>query len=153
LSHRASGGGERGPRWNRQRPPDPIRDRLLKDDAAIPLVRTRCQRRAIMKQMHDSKGRRNGPIASATAAVRIAVIAGIVAGALGTHTACASDDLPRYQKVGGVSGTSNFIGSDTMINLMSLWGEAFQQKYPSVRVQGEGKGSSTAPPALIAGTA
>jgi len=32
-------------------------------------------------------------------------------------------------------------------------GEAFQKLYPNVRIQVEGKGSSTAPPALIAGTA
>jgi phosphate transport system substrate-binding protein len=94
-------------------------------------------------------------IAAAAAAVRIAAAVWIVAGvqAVSIHTACASDALPEYQKVGGVSGNLNFIGSDTMINLMSLWGEAFQQQYPGVRVQGEGKGSSTAPPALIAGTA
>lgn len=58
-----------------------------------------------------------------------------------------------YAKKSGVSGNLNFIGSDTVLNLMTLWGEAFQQQYPNVRVQGEGKGSSTAPPALIEGTA
>ncbi|MBK8230702.1 MAG: phosphate ABC transporter substrate-binding protein [Candidatus Eisenbacteria bacterium] len=67
--------------------------------------------------------------------------------------ASATGGSGTYQKVSGVSGTLNFIGSDTMNNLMTLWGEAFQQVYPSVKVQGEGKGSSTAPPALIAGTA
>lgn len=40
-----------------------------------------------------------------------------------------------------------------MNNLMTLWGESFFKFYPSVRLQVEGKGSSTAPPALIAGTA
>jgi phosphate transport system substrate-binding protein len=40
-----------------------------------------------------------------------------------------------------------------MNNLMTLWGEAFAKMYPNVRIQVEGKGSSTAPPALIAGTA
>lgn len=64
-----------------------------------------------------------------------------------------ADDFPTYEKKQGVSGNLNFIGSDTVLNLMTLWGEAFQQQYPSVRVQGEGKGSSTAPPALIEGTA
>jgi phosphate transport system substrate-binding protein len=45
------------------------------------------------------------------------------------------------------------IGSDTLNNVMTLWAETFNKFYPSARVQIEGKGSSTAPPALIAGTA
>ena len=40
-----------------------------------------------------------------------------------------------------------------MNNLMTLWAETFQKMYPNVKIQIEGKGSSTAPPALIAGTA
>jgi len=58
-----------------------------------------------------------------------------------------------YKKTSGVSGNINSIGSDTMNNLMALWGEAFQKMYPNARIQIEGKGSSTAPPALISGTA
>jgi phosphate transport system substrate-binding protein len=38
-----------------------------------------------------------------------------------------------------------------MNNMMALWGESFRRYYPSVRIQVEGKGSSTAPPALIEG--
>ena len=45
------------------------------------------------------------------------------------------------------------IGSDTLNNLMTLWAEAFRRHHPSVQTQIEGKGSSTAPPALIEGTA
>jgi phosphate transport system substrate-binding protein len=60
--------------------------------------------------------------------------------------------LPSYQKTAGVSGNINSVGSDTMNNLMTLWAEAFLKMYPNVKVQVEGKGSSTAPPALIAGT-
>jgi phosphate transport system substrate-binding protein len=40
-----------------------------------------------------------------------------------------------------------------MNNMMTLWAETFRKFYPSVKIQVEGKGSSTAPPALIAGTA
>jgi phosphate transport system substrate-binding protein len=36
---------------------------------------------------------------------------------------------------------------------MTLWAEGFAKYYPNVKIQVEGKGSSTAPPALIAGTA
>ncbi len=61
--------------------------------------------------------------------------------------------IPGYQKTSGVSGNLNSIGSDTLNNLMTLWAEGFQKQYPNVKIQIEGKGSSTAPPALIAGTA
>ncbi len=61
--------------------------------------------------------------------------------------------LQSYQKVAGVSGNLNSIGSDTLNNLMTLWAEKLNQFYPNVKVQVEGKGSGTAPPALISGTA
>ena len=61
--------------------------------------------------------------------------------------------IPGYEKTSGVSGNLNSIGSDTLNNLMTLWAEGFQKQYPNVRIQIEGKGSSTAPPALISGTA
>ena len=58
-----------------------------------------------------------------------------------------------YKQVSGVSGNLNSIGSDTLNNLMTLWAEGFRKEYPNVKIQIEGKGSSTAPPALIEGTA
>ncbi len=60
--------------------------------------------------------------------------------------------LPKYKPATGVSGTIKSVGSDTMNNMMALWGEAFKGHYPSVQIEVEGKGSSTAPPALIEGT-
>jgi phosphate transport system substrate-binding protein len=60
--------------------------------------------------------------------------------------------IPAYQRTSGVSGNINSVGSDTMNNMMALWAETFRKMYPNVRIQIEGKGSSTAPPALIAGT-
>lgn len=62
-------------------------------------------------------------------------------------------NLKAYAKVSGVSGNLNSIGSDTLNNLMTLWAEGFHKQYPNVKIQIEGKGSSTAPPALIEGTA
>ena len=62
-------------------------------------------------------------------------------------------DIKPYTKVGGVSGNLNSIGSDTVNNLMTFWAEGFNRLYPNVKIQIEGKGSSTAPPALILGTA
>lgn len=61
--------------------------------------------------------------------------------------------LEVYTPVSGVSGNLNSIGSDTLNNLMTMWAEKFKEFYPNVNIQIEGKGSSTAPPALIEGTA
>ncbi len=60
--------------------------------------------------------------------------------------------LDTYQKTTGVSGNLNSVGSDTLNNLMTFWAESYRKKYPNVNIQIEGKGSSTAPPALIEGT-
>ncbi len=62
-------------------------------------------------------------------------------------------ELKPYAQVSGVSGNVNSIGSDTLNNLMTLWAEGFRSVYPNVNIQIEGKGSSTAPVALIEGTA
>ena len=61
--------------------------------------------------------------------------------------------IGSYAKVGGISGNLSSVGSDTLNNVMTLWAENFKKEYPNVRIQIEGKGSSTAPPALISGTA
>lgn len=60
--------------------------------------------------------------------------------------------LPSYKKTTGVSGNLKSVGSDTMNNLMTLWAEKFMGMYPNVKIEIEGKGSGTAPAALIAGT-
>ncbi len=61
-------------------------------------------------------------------------------------------NIASYTKTSGISGQLNSIGSDTLNNVMSLWTEKFRGFYPNVNIQVEGKGSGTAPPALIAGT-
>ncbi len=61
--------------------------------------------------------------------------------------------IPPYKTVPGVAGNLSSIGSDTLNNVMTLWAETFNKLYPNVKIQIEGKGSTTAPPALIAGTA
>ena len=60
--------------------------------------------------------------------------------------------LPEYTKASGVSGNVSSIGSDTLANLMTLWGEEFKRLYPNVNIQIQAAGSSTAPPALTEGT-
>ncbi|MBI2838425.1 MAG: phosphate ABC transporter substrate-binding protein PstS family protein [Acidobacteria bacterium] len=61
--------------------------------------------------------------------------------------------IPQYTAVQGVSGSIKSVGSDTMNNEMALWAEGFRKLYPNVKIEIEGKGSSTAPPALTEGTA
>ncbi len=70
-----------------------------------------------------------------------------------THAADLTGEFPLYTPAPGVSGSLKSVGSDTMNNVMTLWQEGFREEYPNVQTQVEGKGSSTAPPALISGTA
>ena len=72
---------------------------------------------------------------------------------LGAQAVRVDTALPTYQKVSGVSGSLSSVGSDTMNNMMTLWAETFRKMYPNVKIQIEGKGSTTAPAALLAGTA
>lgn len=85
-----------------------------------------------------------------TATVGLALVAGVAA--LGAQALEVDPGLSAYKRVSGVSGNLSSVGSDTMNNLMTLWAEVFRKNYPSVKVQVEGKGSSTAPAALIEGT-
>ena len=62
-------------------------------------------------------------------------------------------ELKEYQQASGISGNLSSIGSDTLANLMTLWTEGFKRNYPSVNIQVQAAGSSTAPPALTEGTA
>jgi phosphate transport system substrate-binding protein len=94
------------------------------------------------------KAKINKSIVAVAGAAAVAFTASAFAQAVKVDAA-----IPAYQRASGVSGTLNSVGSDTMNNLMTLWGEAFAKMYPNVKIQVEGKGSSTAPPALIAGTA
>jgi phosphate transport system substrate-binding protein len=82
------------------------------------------------------------------------LVAVSASGAFADEAVKVDEKIPVYKKIsGGVSGNLDSIGSDTLNNLMSMWSESFRKEYPNVRIQVEGKGSSTAPPALIAGTA
>ncbi|MCI0369873.1 MAG: PstS family phosphate ABC transporter substrate-binding protein [candidate division NC10 bacterium] len=91
--------------------------------------------------------KRHGTVVAAVLAV-LALLASPVAAQVRVDPA-----LSSYAVVSGVSGNLSSVGSDTMNNLMTLWGEGFAKFYPNVKLQVEGKGSSTAPPALIAGAA
>jgi phosphate transport system substrate-binding protein len=73
--------------------------------------------------------------------------------AMASQAANAVDaNLPVYEKVSGVSGNLNSVGSDTLANLMTLWAEEFKRTYPNVNIQIQAAGSSTAPPALAEST-
>ncbi len=80
------------------------------------------------------------------------VAAALISGTLIAETIKVDPALPAYKRASGVSGNLNSIGSDTLNNLMTYWAEGFKKQYPNVNLQVEGKGSTTAPPALIEGT-
>ncbi|HEX4895551.1 MAG TPA: phosphate ABC transporter substrate-binding protein PstS family protein [Solimonas sp.] len=82
--------------------------------------------------------------------VALGAAAGLVSGAAAAKVDPA---LPDYKSAAGVSGNFSSVGSDTLNNLMTLWAEEFKKLYPSVNIQIQGAGSSTAPPALTEGTA
>lgn len=73
--------------------------------------------------------------------------------ASGTVLAAVDSNLSDYEKVSGVSGNLSSVGSDTLANMATLWGEAFTRHYPNVNIQIQAAGSSTAPAALTEGTA
>jgi len=85
-----------------------------------------------------------------TAALAAAVL---LAGTAAGQTVQVDPAIKPYRQVSGVSGNLSSIGSDTLNNLMTLWAEKFNRMYPNLKIQIEGKGSSTAPPALISATA
>lgn len=63
------------------------------------------------------------------------------------------NDLPQYTKTSGISGNLSSVGSDTLANMMTFWAEEFKRNYPSVNIQIQAAGSSTAPPSLTEATA
>ncbi len=84
----------------------------------------------------------------------------IVLAMLATAAVAVANDVPRldpelppYRPVEGLSGTLTAIGSDTMLVLQTLVVEEFRRYHPQVTVEIEGKGSSTASPALLESTA
>lgn len=86
---------------------------------------------------------------------QLVVALGVSVSALSLSSAFAAGldpKLPEYNKVSGISGNLSSVGSDTLANMMTLWAESFKRTYPSVNVQIQAAGSSTAPPALTEGT-
>src|SRR6266849_4756401 len=78
----------------------------------------------------------------------------IAAGSSTDQHAKLDTSIRGYQKTSEViSGDLNVVGSSSVNNLMILWAEDFQKQYPDVHILIESKGSSTATPALVAGTA
>ncbi len=90
---------------------------------------------------------------SRTVAGAVAAAVGLCVASVGQAQMAVDTKLPEYKPVVGVSGSLKSVGSDSMNNLMTLWAEGFLGMYPNVQIEIEGKGSSTAPAALIAGTA
>lgn len=84
----------------------------------------------------------------------LGVVIGLAAPGLpSAQTVSVDPGISAYEKSEEVRGNLSSVGSDTLNNLMTLWAEGFGKLHPGVRIQVEGKGSSTAPPALIESTA
>ncbi|MGO9432514.1 PstS family phosphate ABC transporter substrate-binding protein [Rhodoblastus sp.] len=62
-------------------------------------------------------------------------------------------NLPAYQPAAGITGQLKSVGSDTLDRQMEAWAKGFQRFYPEVKIEVEGRGSATAPEALVEGTA
>ena len=86
-------------------------------------------------------------VAALTALGVVTLVAGVVLAGV-----TVDPKLPHYSKTKGVSGSIKSIGSDTMNNMMALWGEGFRSAHPDAKIEVEGKGSSTAPPSPIPGS-
>ena len=71
---------------------------------------------------------------------------------LTAHSLEVDAGIDNYKATSGVSGNLSSVGSDTLANLMTLWAEEFRGFYPSLNIQIQAAGSSTAPPALTEGT-
>jgi phosphate transport system substrate-binding protein len=95
----------------------------------------------------------NHPIRAGLAGAAVVLALGAAGPARAQTQIQVDPTLKPYVKVEGVAGNLNSVGSDTLNNLMTFWAEAFRRSYPNVNIGIEGKGSGTAPPALIAGTA
>jgi phosphate transport system substrate-binding protein len=83
---------------------------------------------------------------------RLAFVAAVASGSLAMAAVQVDSTVPAYTPAQGVSGSIKSVGSDTLNNLMTSWAEDFKKLYPNVSIEIEGKGSATAPPALIQGT-
>ncbi len=86
------------------------------------------------------------PLMAALTLVAVGVVSS------GAAIAAVDPTLHSYSKTTGVSGNLSSVGSDSLANLMTLWAEDFKRAYPSVNIQIQAAGSSTAPPALTEGT-
>lgn len=65
----------------------------------------------------------------------------------------AANGLMSYEPEFTLTGRLRSVGSDSMDKLVALWEADFMEYHPSLRVQHEGRGSSTAIPAILEGRA
>jgi phosphate transport system substrate-binding protein len=86
-------------------------------------------------------------------ALRASALAALLAASATAQAVEVDSKIAPYTPVAGVSGNVKSVGSETLTSLMGYWAEGFRKQYPAVTVEIESKGSTTAPPALIEGTA
>jgi phosphate transport system substrate-binding protein len=105
-----------------------------------------------IRTRHPDRVRRRS--VSATTALACVLAVSISSLTSGAETPPSLDSgLPTYEATEGLAGTLTAVGSDTMLVLETLVAEEFHRRHPQVTIEIEGKGSSTAPPALLESTA
>lgn len=102
------------------------------------------------RMMQGQDGKKNGGFKKVLVGLGLAV--GLFHAAFAFADAKVDPALPDYKPVQGISGNLNSVGSDTLGNLATMWSEEYKKLYPSVNIQIQAAGSSTAPPALTEGT-
>jgi phosphate transport system substrate-binding protein len=70
-----------------------------------------------------------------------------------TAVVALDQSLPAYRPAAMLAGHFKSVGSDTLGREVALWASAFEKLYPDVKIDVVAKGSATAPPAILDGTA
>ena len=85
--------------------------------------------------------------------MQLRILAAALAANLATISGALALDpgLPPYVTVPAIAGQFKSVGSDTLNNEVTLWAKEFRDRYPAVKIDIEGQGSATAPPALLEG--
>lgn len=85
--------------------------------------------------------------------IRLIAIACVVHLAGATRASALDQQLPGYSRAEGTAGSLKSVGSDTLKNEMELWAKGFMALYPAIKIEVDARGSATAPPALLEGSA
>ena len=110
----------------------------------------------LVSKKHDKMKGQRYRLSTLLLVIGLLLPLGTLANSQNTQSSSAASgryQVPAYERKPGVAGKISSVGSDTLANLMTFWSQEFKTLYPQVGFQIQASGSSTAPPALIEGTA